>query len=188
MIVGNPSLFAIESGISSAYERLSLRALGFFVLHVGGNRYGVYAPDSTMLACSFDEVGDRIARRGSHMLFFARDSSPGLIADSISKAVYADLPDEVYFGLPVNEFCDLIYSAHVIWAPDGDEAFDDGSIVLHFDVENAVRLIAFNRLESGTHDPRTLRDAWLPADIFYEILERWQAAFESEWAVLPKQD
>ena len=35
MIVGDPSIFAIESGITKAYERPSFLALGFFVLHVG---------------------------------------------------------------------------------------------------------------------------------------------------------
>jgi immunity protein 42 of polymorphic toxin system len=36
MIVGNPSIFAIESQITKAYESLSMRALGFFVVHIGG--------------------------------------------------------------------------------------------------------------------------------------------------------
>jgi hypothetical protein len=61
MMIGNPGIFAIESEISRAYERLGLRALGFFVLHVGGRRYGVYEPEATMLANSFDDVQERIA-------------------------------------------------------------------------------------------------------------------------------
>jgi hypothetical protein len=56
MIVGDPSVFAIESEITRAYERLSFRALGYFVIYVCGRSYGVRAPDATMLACSFDAV------------------------------------------------------------------------------------------------------------------------------------
>ena len=33
----------------------------------------------------------------------------------------------------------------LVSAPDGDEAFDDGSYVLQFDVGDRVRLIAFKR-------------------------------------------
>jgi hypothetical protein len=63
MIVGEPQIFAIESGISRAYARLSLLALGFFVIHVGGRRYGVYEEEATMLANSFDEVRRRLSHR-----------------------------------------------------------------------------------------------------------------------------
>jgi hypothetical protein len=71
MVIGNPSVFAIESGITQAYESLSLRALGFFVIHVGGRRFGVYESDATMLANSYDTVQTRVARRGGHTSRFA---------------------------------------------------------------------------------------------------------------------
>jgi len=66
MIAGNPSRFAVESGITEAYERLSFLALGFFNVHIEGRRYGVHATDATLLACSFDEIEERIAERGIH--------------------------------------------------------------------------------------------------------------------------
>ena len=52
MMFGIQEIFGIESGVAQAYERLSFRALGFFVLHVGGMRYGVFEPDATLLANS----------------------------------------------------------------------------------------------------------------------------------------
>src|ERR1700677_668580 len=64
MMFGHPSIFAIESAVTEAYEQLSLRALGFFVIYVGGHSYGLRSPGSTMLACSFDAVRRRIADRG----------------------------------------------------------------------------------------------------------------------------
>jgi hypothetical protein len=188
MTVGDPSRFAIESAITDAYERLSLLGLGFFVIHVGGRRYGVYSPDATMLACSLDTVEKRIAHRGKHTSPFATELDAGKIADAVRNAIYAneDERDESYFGVSRPEFEDLIRSNHILWAPDGDEAFDDGSFVLQFDVMDRVRLVAFTSGENYLHDPPTLRDVWLPAEEFYDVLQRWRKAFLAEWATMRK--
>lgn len=187
MIIGNPSVFAIESSISRAYERLSFRALGFFVIYVGGRCYGRCSPDSTMLACSYDEVERRIAGRGSHTTPFATESEAGRIADAFRNAVYAEKQEERYFDIPLADFIDMIHSKRTVWAPDGDEAFDDGSYVLQFDVGDRVRLIAFKSIENGClHDPAARSDVWLAADDFYRILQDWRDAFEAEWASAPK--
>jgi len=189
LLVGDKSTFAIESGITHAYERLSFRALGFFVLHIGSHSYGVREPDATMLACSFDEVKDRIAQRATHIAPFANVGDAGKIADAYRDAIYApNQENEQFFGIPCSEFSALIYSNHLKWAPDGDEAFDDSSYVLQFDIEDQVRLIAFKSTTDGYHHvPQTLRDVWLSADDFYGVLEKWAAAFEASWKTLPKQ-
>jgi len=141
-----------------------------------------------MLACSFGEVENRIVRRGRHTAPFAIMPDAGSIADAYRDAIYApNLETEFFFGIPQPEFRNLIHSNHLVWAPDGDEAFDDRSHVLHFDVEDRVRLIAFKSNEEGYHhDPRTLTDMWLEAAEFYRILERWSDAFEAEWDGAPK--
>ena len=36
MIIGPPEEFAIEFGISEAVEQLGIRAIGFFVVYIGG--------------------------------------------------------------------------------------------------------------------------------------------------------
>ena len=188
MIIGDPSTFAIESGITQAYERLSLRGLGYFVIHIGGHRYGVHAPDATMLACSFDEVQERTNRRGRHTAPFANESDGGKVADSYRDAIFApNHENQSFFNITQTAFSDLVYSNHIVWAPDGDEAFDDGSYVLHFDIGDRVRLIAFKGLENGYHhDPTTLTDVWLEADRFYLTLREWRDAFEVEWKSAPK--
>jgi len=141
MTIGNPSDFAIESSITRAYARLSFRALGYFVIHIAGCRYGVHASDATMLACSLKEVDARISRRGTHAAPFATEFG-GRIADALHVAIYApEEEDKKVFGMSQVELCDFTYSRHLIWAPDGDEAFDDGSSVLQFDVGDRVRLI-----------------------------------------------
>src|SRR5258708_3349625 len=100
MIVGEPSCVAIESGITRAFAELSLRGLGFFVLHVGGHRYGVHSPDATMLANSFDEVNRRLADRGRHTAPFATEPNAGRIADAVRQALYADvLKEDRFLGI-----------------------------------------------------------------------------------------
>jgi hypothetical protein len=182
MIVGTLAVFAIESGISQVHERPSLRALGFFVIHVGGFRYGVYEDDSTMLANSFDEVGRRISDQGCHSCPFALEAEAGKIADAVSQALYGDGPDdESFWGMSRSELRKLVSSKDLLWAPDGDAAFDDGSYVLQFDVEERVRLIAFQRPVGLFHEPATLRDVWITTQRYYLTLQQWRDDFEASW-------
>jgi hypothetical protein len=188
IIIGDPHKFAIESCIARAYERLSFRALGYFVLHVKGRPYGVKSIDATMLACSLDEVQRRISRRGGHTAFFSQDSEADLIASAVDDSIYGPENQSANFrGLPQRQLRELVYSHHLQWAPDGDEAFDDSSRVLHFDVDDRIRIIAYT-VEKDHYrlNPQTLRDQWLDADEFYGVLERWCDAFETEWLAAPK--
>lgn len=188
MIVGEPEVFAIESKISKAYARLSWRALGCFVIHVGGKRYGVYEAEATMLACSLDAVRRRLKHRGLHIAPFACESHGGEIADAYRHARFADEQKESFFGIKLDDFLAIFRRNNLTWAPDGDEAFDDGSYVLQFDVGDKVRLIAFKSGSSFLHDPQTIRDLWVDAETYYSVLELWQEAFEAEWKGLPKED
>ncbi len=187
MIVGNPNVFAIESEFTKAYERPSYRALGFFALHFRNYCYGLRTPEATMLACSFDAVNRRIQQRGRHKASFAAESDSGKLADAVGLAFYADSEgDSQFYGLKREKFCDVISSNDLLWVPDGDEAFDDGSYVLQFDLAEQVRVIAFQRVEGNVHAPATLRDVWLPSNDFYGVLKDWRDAFEAEWIAAPK--
>lgn len=187
MIVGDPSAFAIESEISCAFERVSFRALGFFVIHLGGKIYGVKSADATLLACSFEQVGTRIAARGKHVAPFSCHRDSGKIADAITSAIYGPESDDINsLGVSQTEVREVAHSNGVVWAPDGDEAFDDGSCVLQFDFENRVRLIGFKR-KNHRHEPSTLQDVWLEADSFYRLLSQWRSEFLAAWAAAPKQ-
>jgi hypothetical protein len=186
MVIGDPVIFAIESSITRAYQQLGLRALGFFVIHVKGLCYGKRSEDATMLACSFDEVGKRIAMRGAHTATFADEQDAARIVDAFRNAVYEEVQRDAYFGISAVDFRELVYSNRIVWAPDGDQAFDNGSYVLHFDFKDHVRLIAFESAPGLSYDPATLRDVRVESDDFYGILENWRAAFENEWALLPK--
>jgi len=185
MIIGDRSMFAIESSITQAYSRLSARALGYFVVYVSSKRYGVRSNNATLLASSFDEVEDRIAHRGIHTAPFVFEDA-GKIADAFRNAFYSEVPKELFFGLPLVEFRELANTNRLSWAPDGDEAFDDGSHILQFDCKDRVRLVAFRPDERNQHDPRTLADAWLSADKYYNVLQDWRDAFEAEWVASSK--
>lgn len=188
MIIGEPAVFAIESQISKAYAGLGLRALGLFVIHIGGERYGVYESDATMLANSLDEVARRLKDRGLHIATFACEPRGSEIADAFRNARFADEQKDSFFGIKLDDFVHVFRLNNLVWAPDGDEAFDDGSYVLQFDVGDQVRLIAFKSGSDFRHDPRTIRDLWIAAERYYSVLERWLEAFESEWKAAPKED
>ena len=187
MTIGDTSTFAIESEITRAFEKPSWRGLGFFVIHVAGQRYGIKSPGQSMLACSFDEVGTRITGRGKHQAPFAEAAAID-IANAYVGAIYLDNNgNETYFGFSEPQFTKAIYSNSLVWAPDGDEAFDDGSYVLQFDLDDRVRLIAFKRPDSLV-DPASVREVWLSADTFYGTLREWRNSFMAEWESLPKHD
>lgn len=186
MTIGNPDKLAIESDITRAIQTEdSVLPSGYFVIHVCGLRYGVRQPDATLLSCSVAEIDNRIGRRGNHAVPFASEPA-GRIADAYRDAICApDQEQKQFFGRPHSEFENLIHSSYISWAPDGDEAFDDGSYVLQFDVGDKVRIIAFRCAERGYHhDPLTLRDLWVGEEEFYGVLEQWRTAFTDAWALL----
>jgi hypothetical protein len=187
MMIGNPNIFAIESEIAEVSEHLSQMALGYFVLHITGRCYGVRQLDATMLGCSFNKVGRRIARRGSHNAPFLFDAGAAEIAHAFRRALYNFCKDdEKFFGMDQAQFEREVHSKSLEWAPDGDEAFDDGSFVLQIDFEDRVRLIAFRSSEDGLFDPGSLGDVSLSQDDFYGILQGWKDKFVAEWESMPK--
>jgi hypothetical protein len=187
MLVGDPNTFAIESEITLAYDHLSQRALGFFVLHVMGRCYGVRKSDATMLANAFDEVGRRIAKRGNHKPAFPMTATAANIAYSFRRAIYDESEEgELFFRMPVRQFTNAISSNHLEWTAYCDEAFDDSSYVLQFEDENQVRLVAFTGTPDFRYDPVSLRDVCLSPDAFYEILQEWHDRFKDEWSSWPK--
>lgn len=187
IFVGNPELFAIESRITTAYESRGFLALGCFMLHISGKRYGVDEPDASLLACSFDEVSRRIENRGTHLASFTHHKYAGDIADAVFGAIYSPTrPDHAYIGLSQPEIRTVVQSSRILWAPDGDQAFDDGSFVLHFDDGNHVRLIGFRVGEDERHIRATLSDARFPAASFYGLLQEWSDNFEASWSATPK--
>lgn len=183
MICGDPSRFAIESVLTEVVQSVNQMAIGLFVIHVGGLRFGFYEPDATTLGIPCSEVHDRITHRGCHIAPFASESDAATIANAFRDAVYnPEIENGVFFGFSENEFRKLRLAGHIEWR--AGEEFDDGSYLLQFDVGHRVRLIAYKSWDQDYHhDPDTLRDVWIDADEFYGILQQWHDAFISEWRI-----
>ena len=107
------------SEITRAFEKPSWRGLGFFVIYVAGQSYGIKSPEQSMLGCSFDEVCMRIDRRGTHQAPFAEAAAID-IANAYTSAVYlGNDGNEAYFGMTGAQLTKAIYSNSLVWAPDG---------------------------------------------------------------------
>ena len=177
MIVGDPAIFAVESLLTEPVESVSQLALGFFVIHVGGRCYGVRTPDATMLGCSVDSARQRIIDRGCHVVELLQCEEALDIAEAYLAAMYDEARQAArFFGLSADEWSEQIASGKIAWAPDGDEAFDDGSHVLQFDLGRRVRIIAFHNLPPSELQG-TLSEVELDAGEFYGILEAWLKSF-----------
>lgn len=182
MIKGNPNEFAIESTIDDVFPQRSLMALGSFVIHVAGRVYGVRSPTATMLACSFDGIKRRVNRRGKHEAFFAKENADCIVKQYVS-TYFGD--NEGHEGclsnLNVEEFRSAIEGGELVMAPDGDAAFDDGSHVLHFDMGEHVRVIAFKNEIDENMRLQSISETTLDALAFYVTLEDWLQSFSGEW-------
>ena len=189
LMIGDTKIFAIESFIEKAYERPSFLALGYFVIHLGGKSYGVRENNATLLACSFDTVEDRIASRGKHVVPFSSVPNPVEIADAYRRIEYTGEhdPEELFFGLSAKQFSSAASKGKIAWAPDGDEAFDDGSYVLQMDIGDRVRLIGFTSQESHKETLQSVSEYWMSAEEYYKILSEWRDRFLAEWAAAPKE-
>ncbi len=103
------------------------------------------------------------------------------VADALVWAIHAPEEPGTHLGASQSALDGILHRHHLIWAPDGDAAFDDGDHVVQFDAGDRVRLIAFPTTRDFRHDPATLAEQWLPAEEFYAVLEEWRRAFLSEW-------
>lgn len=181
MIVGDTSKFAIESEISVAFPEVHKIALGFFILHLANKSYGVRQADASFLACSLQAVRQRIANRGNHESFLAVVDDSAAIVDAVLGCLYSlTRQGDIFFGLSCQDFRTHIYSKNLIWAPDGDAAFDDGSFVLQFDIDGHIRLIGFSQGDAANMLPYDIADLTMGAQEYYALLEDWALHFEIE--------
>lgn len=184
LLVGDKSRFAIESYLAQPFERLSQRALGYFIVHICGRVYGVQSPEATLLACSFDAVTRRLTRRGTHIAPFATGESAQELVHAVQTALYEDTrPDVRFWGMSAEGLSDELTAQEIVLAPDGDAAFDDGSHILQFDQGDQVRLVAFQNSSDAAWNGDSLTDLTMDAAEFYRVLESWLHQFELAWHI-----
>lgn len=170
MLIGDPKTFAVESEITQAYPSETQMALGYFNIHILGERYGVFQHDASLLGCSFHEVVERLERRGEHTAVLDSRYDGYAIAEQFLKAQYGGPSDP--------DLTDAVLARHILWAPDGDAAFDDGGHVFQFDVGSKVRLLGCINSQEG---PDRFSELWLDGEDFYRLLGAWRDAFFANW-------
>ena len=186
-MIGNRDIFAIESSILEAYDSPGQMALGFFVLYVGGRRYGYREPDSTLIGTSFNGIRKRIADCGNHKSPLPPDANATEIATAVSHAnSLNEMDDKLLYEIPWPQFYKVLHANGCVLAPDNEQGFDDGSHVLQFDHGPEVRLIAFQVTADYHVEGGSLRDVRLSQDDFYGILQEWHTRFKEDWMSRPK--
>jgi hypothetical protein len=163
-------------------------ALGYFVVTVKSQEYGVRRSDASMLASSYDAIERRTERRGTHVAERANFASARDIAIVYLSRVYgrSDL-GRAEAAIDGEELTSEISANEIVFAPDGDAAFDDGSHILQFDVDQSVRVVAFKNDEDPELLLEAITEVWLTADEFYGILESWEREFAVAWETGTKQ-
>lgn len=152
------------------------------MIHIQGICYGVKEENATALGCSYYNIEERIKMRGYHFAPFVNVDSAKLIAESYRAVAYnPDNYQKVFFGLTEEQFSQYFIKNKIVWAPDGDEAFDDGSYILQFDIGDKIRLIGFKSTSDFSCDSNTLSELWISADEYYSILQSWYYSFKKEW-------
>jgi hypothetical protein len=188
MLIGDTN-FSIESYISSAYSNRGILGIGYFIVHLKGVTFGVKEDDATCLACSFDAVNDRIANKGKHIGphdFILGDAL--FVANFVRQSLFAKENTIDYKSDILNkQMARIINKNQLLWAPDGDAAFDDRSNILQFDIGKQVRLIGYKCICGNEIDVDSIRDLYLDADCYYNILKKWSEEFINEWNTMDKK-
>lgn len=179
-IVGNPTDFAIEWKIDQAFNQLGLRALGFFRIHLNGKDFGVKQTNATLMACSYDSVVRRISNRGLHIATFSNEPTYEIMETYVALQYSVKGATKPLIDVKLADFGNSKIGPELVWAPDGDEAFDDGSHIFHFDQGDKVRLIAFKNIGTIAEIRNTISDKVFSSSSFYQLLEKWAKEFEAE--------
>jgi hypothetical protein len=182
ILVGDVNIIAVESYVDQFLPAKGQLGVGYFIIHVAGRVFGVKDRRASVLGNSYYEVCERIGRRGKHDLSF----SGQVDAKELSLSVLNILYDRGFKKFPLSteletEMERVLYTSNIIWAPDGDEAFDDGSHVLQIDEGRHARVIALVNHETEDLTIDSIVELRISADEFYEILYSWSRKFEEEW-------
>lgn len=174
--------FAIQSDVSRFCPEEHVVAIGYFNVRINQVVFGVKKDTATLLACSLQEVEKRLLERGKHLSPFADVASDVEIARAYCERAYgADIDGRLFLGLTSDQFGIILRENSWLWAPDGDEAFDDGSTILQFDHGDRVRLVGFKDV-SGVLSEESISGIWLSSNTFYSTLVEWLQSFKSERA------
>lgn len=179
MKLDRDSKFVIGFEISKVFPEPSLVALGCMSITINGVQYGVADKDASFLACSRDAIEQRIEEAGSFLAPEIDEMDAAELAKCVLIGRYAD--SESIESLRYNRSKNIyqyVCENQILWIPDGDSAFDDGSHILHMDAHNGkVRLVGWKKDGEISIREDTLQDLWLESSIFYGELSNWLKRF-----------
>lgn len=179
---GNRSIFGIESGVFEFIENPNQLGIGYFIIQMDGKEFGVKKERATILGNSYWEIKARLARKGRHTISFGEVASAAAISCSIANIIYnRHFKSEILNAEEIDELVRKLYENDLVWAPDGDSAFDDGSHIIQIDCENYVRLICFNNDETEDATLNSIVDLKISSLEYYGILADWRAQFSQNW-------
>ncbi|MBB4100454.1 hypothetical protein GGR46_004026 [Sphingomonas kyeonggiensis] len=184
ILVGNPEMLAIESCVDEFVAQKSQMGIGYFLIHVGGRQYGVKKPRACVMGNSYNEIVSRISQDGKHIL----NSSSKIDSKELSIYILNSIYNRGFEGGVIpsqwsKEIDDNLYANALIWAPDGDSAFDDGSHVVQVDDGQFARITAFINAETQDEFENSISDVILRRETFYETLGAWAREFDGQWKV-----
>ena len=159
---GSRSTFAIDCEIASLHP--PRQALGKFVVYLAGRRFGVDEREATMLGNSIESIEARIANRGFHRGHYLER----MAAADVANSYLGEFRESGTAGRIAKWPAE---ASSVIWAPDGDAAFDDSSHILQMDIGGAVRILGFVNYGSELADGDVV-DLVLLADVYYGALQQ----------------
>lgn len=181
MIIGDKSRFAIETHIECGPPEGLYGRVGYFNIFIMGQRYGLNDPRATVLDCSYDAIVSRIESRGRHSIYVLNDMDASKMAVLFRELFYVNGADgPPFLGARRDELIDQIHENSIVMAPDGDQAFDDGSYILQLDVGDSVRLIGFKSNGNIYYDKETLAEFVIDANSFYGLLLQWCNWYKSK--------
>ena len=177
IVLGHSDSFMLDTCVSLIYpgNRIS-KSLGWFNIWISGHRYGCHEPDSTLLGNSYDRVGAIIRNRGGHTSALSEYPAND-IALRLGGACFGGLEFAEVQGMSSDELYADVIRRRLWWAPDGDEAFDDGSNVIIFDIGASVRLVGF-RMTDNAEAVVDVHESAVPEAVFYDLLIEWRNRFE----------
>ncbi|NIJ64636.1 hypothetical protein FHR20_001567 [Sphingomonas leidyi] len=158
--------------------------IGYFLIHVGGKQYGVKKPRACVMGNSYNEIVSRISQEGEHRLSFSSKIDSKELSIYIANSIYnRGFEGGVIPAQWSKEIDDSLYANALMWAPDGDSAFDDGSHIVQVDDEQRVRITAFVNAETQGEFENSISDVILGQETFYETLGAWAREFDGQWKV-----
>jgi hypothetical protein len=168
--------FAVRTSIDSILDSRSFLAIGSHQYRFGQQWYGLAAEYAAVLGCSFNCIVDRFRNRGKHVVPMLDTHSAESIAQNWVQYVYAKPPDlqtsaELDYR---NRYLEGVYERGAQMAPDGSEAFDDGSLIFQFDIGAKVRLVACRfGIAPEPYRAVDISEVTLYSDEFYDVLGAW---------------